>query len=536
MKKLIIASLAMAAVATAGAQSVKQLVVEETDGTKTTVNTADIQGILFEEAPQYDKISKVSSAVYYDSEDVAKYEIQLGNGEIDTSGYPVNVGDFFLSLMLQAPASTDANNPALPLGYYRVGNTGAFTFDASKSGAWLRLAEGDDGAAFAPIIGGSVDVRNIEESGAYDIRFELYTLSGNIINARYEGPVTFAVSAGDYDPFIEDQNIAFTGGQGRFYSSWNYPFSSDMTLQFYTGEFDENGGQKNGYWLNIDLYMPRVEDPMNPVQKVADGTYKVEWREKVQNSTNLPYTFVRGNVVDLWGTNVNVGTYITYIDGNTNKVGLIKNGTLTVSGSGTVFVIDFVTEEGVAIKGTYNAAPVIVNFCDNDKKEPKRPYSTLEADHTLEFSAGTVGIYFRDYDIVEGLTNYTLWLTVPTMDKGDYMQLSILGDSEGITNGTYKVSNALDANSLLPGALAFSGENLFSWYGDLDSTDSEGYQTVYAPVNSGTLTIADEGSNKKITVDFSDDNGHKITGTLTCAFINGDELTNSPRMKIMRRR
>lgn len=536
MKKLIIASLVMAAAATAGAQSVKQLVVEETNGTKTTVNTADIQGILFEEAPEYQKITNLGSAVYYSGEGLAKYEIQLGTGEIDASSYPVNVGDAFMSLMLSAPASADMANPRLPEGYYRPANGGAFTFDPSKSGAWVRTADGDDGASFAPVIGGSVDVRYVAGSENYDIRFELYTLNGNTINARYVGPIAFTMSAGDYVPFTEDLNITFEGAQGRFYSSWNYPFSSDMAFQLYTGEFDENGSQKNGYWLNMELYLPRVADPMNPVQKIADGVYNVEWREKVENFTNLPYTYVRGSILDLWGTKSNVGTYVTYKDENgNNKVGLIKSGTLTVGNDGSTFAFDLVTEEGVSVKGSYNVAPNMFNFCDNDQYEPKRPYSTIEKDLTLDFNPGTVGVYFRDYDIVEGLTHYTLWFTVPSMDKGDYLQLSILGDAEGIANGTYKVGKTLDDKSVIPGTLAFSGVNLFSWYGDLDSTDDEGYQTIYAPVESGTLTIADDGDQKKITIDFTDDNGHKMTGTLSCAFIDGDKM-EAPRMKPMRRR
>ena len=56
----------------------------------------------------------------------------------------------------------------------------------------------------------------------------------------------------------------------------------------------------------------------------------------------------------------------------------------------------------------------------------------------------------------------------------------------------------------------------YSWYGDLDSTDDEGYQDILAPVNGGTMTVStlDDGQ-RKFDFDLVDLNGNKITGSIT---------------------
>ena len=61
--------------------------------------------------------------------------------------------------------------------------------------------------------------------------------------------------------------------------------------------------------------------------------------------------------------------------------------------------------------------------------------------------------------------------------------------------------------TLFPGWYTFAGQMFHSWYGDLDSTDSEGYQTVFAPFNGGTVTVSTADAAKgirKIVFDVTD--------------------------------
>lgn len=57
---------------------------------------------------------------------------------------------------------------------------------------------------------------------------------------------------------------------------------------------------------------------------------------------------------------------------------------------------------------------------------------------------------------------------------------------------------------------------VFSWYGDLDSTDDEGFQSILAPIFGGTLTVTTiEGDKRKFDFDLRSRKGHKITGSIT---------------------
>lgn len=72
---------------------------------------------------------------------------------------------------------------------------------------------------------------------------------------------------------------------------------------------------------------------------------------------------------------------------------------------------------------------------------------------------------------------------------------------------------------------------IFSWYGDNDSADDEGYQSIMAPLTGGTLTISDGPTprTKTLTFNLTDDANlkggafNKITGTWTGTYFIYDE-------------
>lgn len=64
MTKHIITVMALAAAFSAAAQTTENLVIEETNGNKTTFATSRIAGVLFEDAPSYTKAEYMLSASY----------------------------------------------------------------------------------------------------------------------------------------------------------------------------------------------------------------------------------------------------------------------------------------------------------------------------------------------------------------------------------------------------------------------------------------------------------------------------------------
>lgn len=523
----------------AGAQTpaTTNVVVEEDNGTKTVFAAADIKNIVFEEMPVYVALPTLVDAIYTPAANAGMYELTIATAVPDAAGNPRNVGDIVVTTTLTAPLSDDRRNALLPDGYYRMGNGNTmFTFDASKTAIYARTAEGNDGVTVQPCISGTIDVKYIDSK--YDIRMELITFDGSTYNVSYEGDLPFQLSSAGYEGFSKDVDITFEGCQGRFYGNWFLPFVDDMTLQLYTGDFNADGAQINGYWYNVYVNMPKVTYGLGETPKLVDGVYRLDTRKNIAYSSYLPFTCQIGQTIEAFGMVMNVGTVLTYTDPEgDNRVGLAESGTMTVSEGGTKIEIDFYTAEGVRIGGSFEGAPDIYNF-GNNSNAPQRPYSTLTSDRTAEFVNTTVAIYFKEFPIVDTLGAYTLWLTDVKQETGDYFQFTYISEEgTGLANGTYTIGIPAKPFDLLPGELDYGMQPTFSWFANLEHVDADGVQIYQAPLTGGTMTVADASQEgyKTFTLDFTDDAGHKISGTVTLPVFDGDEIYGTASKKLIRR-
>lgn len=519
MKKYIVTAMAAVLAFGMSAEVQKNMVIVGKDGSKTKFNRENIQEVLFKEIPEYTEANTLLGAVYTTNNGKALYQVDIATGAPDENGDPAGIGDFQISIALTGELSADAAAAAIPEGYYRASATSdLFTFDVQRSGIWIRTGDNAEDVGTLYVFGGSVDVR--VENGIYDIRCELETMSGEQLNASYKGAIRFSLGTSELGGFDEDQNITFDGGQCRYYGNWYNPFADDMTLQFYTGKFAPDGTQTEGYWMEVALYAPKDDDPMT-ADKVADGVYTVEKRGSldVLSRTYLPFTFMKGYTFEFWGTIYRSGSFLTYTDkSGAGKAANIESGTITVSENGTKYVFDLKTEDGIAVTGTCSGMN-FSNKCDNASSEPSRPYSTLTEDWALEFPASAVGVAFAmgDY-IVEGMNVFEVRIADPDYVSGDYLTLEVLTNNQELTDGTYTVNNSFADKTALIGCASSTGQPLFSWFGDLDSTDDEGYQTTMAPISGGTFTITTLSDGKKqFTFNFVDDTeaSHKLTGSWT---------------------
>lgn len=520
MKKILLSALALCAALAVGAQTEKELVLTDMDGNEKTFPLDQVDGVIFQAQPEYLKLTSAFNTGYEEVGPLGIYSVSFGTN-VDENGNPASKEDMVVNLILAGPWSDDVRNPLLPPGYYRVGRSDAeYTFDVTKSSITVLS---DEGIAPSMIIDGTVDVREVDE-GEYDIRMELTTFSGASVDLRYQGRVDFPSGFSDFEPFTKNVNVNYTYGQGRFWGNWYYPFAADLALQFYEGTI-EDGYLKDGYMLYIQLYEPKPADEMNPNQRVADGTYTLETREVI-NYTYLPFRFVPGERTEFLGQTYITKTRLEYYgpDGS-RKLGLINGGTLTVSENGTKFVFDFTTEEGIQIKGTYTGTPLLQNFCDNDVKAPKRPYSTLTENVALNWEAGTIAMSYNEGpSILDNANTMMLMFTHPSMAIGDYISIDFFTESETVPTGTFTVGGALEPGHAIPGEFDYGGQMLFCWYGDLSEVDEDGYNTKYAPLSSGTITISDLGNdNYKVVFNVMDDDNHSITGEFSGYVINANE-------------
>lgn len=242
---------------------------------------------------------------------------------------------------------------------------------------------------------------------------------------------------------------------------------------------------------------------------------------------NTSFKFDAYKQVDVMGQQYITKSRLEYYgEDGSRKLGLITGGSFTVSGNGSKFEFDLTTAEGISVKGTYNKAPNIQNFCDNDTKGPKRPYSVITSDVTLDFMPETVCIFFKEgHRIIDTANLYSIWFTHPDWDKGDYVSIDLFCEGDEIADGTYTVSRNLAAGGIIPGEVDYAGQMKYSWYGDLYRVDDEGYHTWMGPIGGGTVTISTEANgNRKFVFNLTDDRGNKITGEYTGAMIDADEV------------
>ncbi len=508
-----------------------KVVITTVDGEKTEFETSNVNSIRFENAPDYAPLTYFIDGAYTSKGDLGIYAFTIASDAPDQWGLPPQVGDAELSLELVGALSDDYTNAQLPVGYYRAGTgNAAGVFDIQKSGLTLRLAEGEDGTNMYPIIDGTVDVT--KDGDNYVVKAELLLLQGGTVAFEYNGPITFQPGMMATEEFAEDQEFTFTGAQSRFYDNWFYPFVTDMSLQFYTGEFDADGNQTEGYWLTMDTFAPKYVRTPDGTLSLADGVYSAEPREEIDNYTNIPYTYTKGHTLDFWGTLYPTGSYLNKKESNGRTFrGYIVDGTMTVTGNGTDVVFDLVTDNGKKIKATYSGK---ILFVDKSEPEKEPDYSsTLTEDVKLRFDENTVAISYvlGDY-IKKGLYQVELMLTEPHMEHGDFIMLELSSSEEGLPDGVYTINNALEPFTGLEGTVDYGRQMLFSWYGDLDSADEEGYQSILSPIKGGTVTISTlSDGGRKIVLDLQDGKGHTITGEYEGEIIDGNSYHAKSALK-----
>lgn len=476
------------------------------------------------------KLVSTVDASYTDNTDTGLYSLILSTGDTDEYGYPSAVGGVTVALDMYAAPDQDASNPTLPDGTYTVGNKTAGTIDPTYSYVITKIADGNGSDSFSEgaLVGATVNVKR--DGDTYTIDIDAVSHTGEELTASYTGPIAFTLKvSSEFKPFTEAQDVTFELEQGRYWGNWFYPHADDFALQFFTGSFDDKGNQTDGYYLYVPAYMPKLADYNVANPQPAEGTYDITPR-KSTNINWIPYEVQQGDLMEAMGSTYPVGIYLTRIDAQTGKryMGVITEGTVTFkkNGAGYTVTVEGKTAEGVSVKCRYDGTVAMTNYCDNDTNPmtPARPWTSLTADHKLGFNSTTeASIFFMGEDLKRGLNSWIVMLAADPL-KDDYITLELLtpvADGTDFPSHVYEVSNELTGYHALPGFQKYGGgEVVYSWYGDMNDVDSEGYCNTLAPLSSGTIAITensrkDDTGNYTIAFNTKDDAGHAITGSFT---------------------
>ena len=318
-----------------------------------------------------------------------------------------------------------------------------------------------------------------------------------IIAVSYGEDQVFQVFVNQAAGYEIDVEFTATAINGEYYGT---KYSADPN---YFVIFSKNGttGYSDMYldtYYRLDIYS---KTPAGDVPVLPEGVYTFDYLDQGYGNTfGIGYSYLLQTFED--------GTYkeLSFEDGvivvTENKVDAI-----------------FVFQNGEVHHVVYEGS---LELGWLEFPEPEY-YSTFTEDYSFNHNNGVIRFFhYGDYYNVGG-SNWSITAMLPGDPlNGDYILVDLVADKVS-TNvnpddavGTYTcvASDALVAkNTFIAGGM--DGNNYtYSWLQYV--VDNYIDHSRRAPITSGTVTIAAEGTGYLLTFDCMDDNGHKITGTFNC--------------------
>lgn len=504
--------------------------VKGTDGTVAaseplTMKTEGVGDVNYENI----ELNYLVDAVYTfsNSKQMGCYFVTFGNDRPTSQGLPAKDGDIQLSLDLYGALSEDQNNAQLPVGEYKIGNQWSDKVWSPETSCVVVRLDGEP--EFIAMMDGVVKVE--KEGSVYTLTADMVTIDGQPVKTVSRGEIQFVPSGSeDFDTFRTPQDVVFTSGNMRFYGNWSRPHADDLTLTFKAEKLNEQNEPVGRYELTMSTYMEKQENPYDENIQLQEGVYTVSLKPST-SVTSIPMTIDPGEMgTGAIAEGYPLYTYLVYTDAvsGVRTIGFVKEGTMTVTRKGEEYsiVFDFKSSEGIALKGTFDAPLEIRNFCDNDtqpSKLPARPWSTLDADYTVNFADGTVAFaYYGGADLMPTLDTWLIYIMPENNVKSDVMYFEILVPTglggKTLPTGEFTMSTSLSAYSAFPGYYEYgSMMNILSWLLQTDIVDGELAIAGEVPLEKGTFTISkEEGDNYRFVFNLEDDNHHAIKGEIAC--------------------
>lgn len=330
------------------------------------------------------------------------------------------------------------------------------------------------------------------EDGTTNIKGYFESEYGDHLDIDWTGVVDgFTFGGGTPEPPVGDEfvfNATFFGGE--YYA----PESGVTTHNYYCVLSDVLvEGTMAKYPANY-FYFDFYSNEVNESYTIPNGVYTLDFDNSCAAGTSGEY-YTYGFTTDEEG---NVEWHI------------YQSGAITVT-DGKI-VAEMVREDGLKMTITYEG-----NLSLAPSTGGGEGMSTLEGDLELNETGWThIPEYYGDYYTADTDNWFVQVYEDPNTGNGGYLLLDLLVDpANDDWRGTYTpLTDLSDAKGkFVTGGVDEDGYMVGCWYAEL--TDGM-IDTAMAPIVDGTITItAGENGAMTIAYDCVDDNGNKITGSVT---------------------
>lgn len=290
---------------------------------------------------------------YYttDSSYIGEFLIVLADGATtETGGIHTTTGaGHAMSLDLYQMTVTNPNLPiSLPTRDYNYAtNMALSTFDPAKT--YCMVNDGKGNITKTEFKAGRISVKKV--GSTYTITATLTTTGDEEFTASYQGPLTIEnkTSSDIPDlPILEKDvtNISFIRALAKYYTDTDtadncivHLYDVEPTISY--GSDYLNGA---GHMVSLDL-----STAVSTEMQLQEGTYNV-------SASNEPGSYSAGYQTEFMDAKIPVGTYCEERNDSAKSFyGYVSSGTVTISksGDGYRFVLDFTTDTGHKVSGTY---------------------------------------------------------------------------------------------------------------------------------------------------------------------------------------
>lgn len=290
---------------------------------------------------------------YYPTESsyIGEFLLVLADGETTEAGgvYATTGAGRAMSIDLYQMAVSNPNTTiTLPARDYRYAtNKGLTTFDPVKT--YCMVNDGKGNITRTDFKAGTISVK--KAGSTYTITATLTTTDDEEFTASYEGPLTIENKTPSEIPDLptldkDVTNLTFIRALGKYYS--DSATADNCIVNLYDVEPTISYGSdylgQAGHMVSLDL-----STAVSTEMQLQEGTYSV-------STSGAPGSYAAGYQTEFMDTMLPVGTYCEERNDNFQSFyGFVSSGTVTItkSGSGYRFVLDFTTDKGHKVSGTY---------------------------------------------------------------------------------------------------------------------------------------------------------------------------------------
>lgn len=290
---------------------------------------------------------------YYPTESsyIGEFLLVLADGETTESGgvYATTGAGRAMSIDLYQMAVSNPNTTiTLPARDYRYAtNKGLTTFDPVKT--YCMVNDGKGNITRTDFKAGTISVK--KAGSTYTITATLTTTDDEEFTTSYEGPLTIENKTSTEIPDLptldkDVTNLSFIRALGKYYSDSDT--ADQCIVNLYDVEPTISYGSdylgQAGHLVSLDL-----STAVSTEMQLQEGTYNV-------SASGTPGSYEAGRQTEFMDTKLPVGTYCEERNDNFQSFyGFVASGTVTItkSGSGYRFVLDFTTDKGHKVSGTY---------------------------------------------------------------------------------------------------------------------------------------------------------------------------------------